>query len=156
MRLLRITPVALALLAGLAGAGQAQMPPSIGMSPQQQQEPPPCIKEFIALREEAQKVEKIKVLSIAPLVAYAVFGPSRQLIVGPDAATMTVLAAVLAAMPGLAMTDRPGVAAMLALIVFASFSWMLSSTRAAEGPSAGSSAPVTVLPDRCQMKSRAL
>ena len=34
--------------------------------------------------------------SIAPLVAYAVFGPSRQLIVGPDAATMTVLAAVLA------------------------------------------------------------
>ena len=35
--------------------------------------------------------------SIAPLVAYAVFGPSRQLIVGPDAATMTVLAAVLAA-----------------------------------------------------------
>ena len=35
--------------------------------------------------------------SIAPLVAYAVFGPSRQLIVGPDAATMTVMAAVLAA-----------------------------------------------------------
>ena len=31
--------------------------------------------------------------SIAPLVAYAIFGPSRQLIVGPDAATMTVLAA---------------------------------------------------------------
>jgi high affinity sulfate transporter 1 len=55
--------------------------------------------------------------SIAPLVAYAVFGPSRQLIVGPDAATMTVLAAVLAAMPGLAAADRPGVAAMLALVV---------------------------------------
>ena len=35
--------------------------------------------------------------SIAPLIAYAVFGPSRQLIVGPDAATMTVLAAVLVA-----------------------------------------------------------
>src|SRR5688572_30318699 len=35
--------------------------------------------------------------SIAPLVAYAIFGPSRQLIVGPDAATMTVLAGVLAA-----------------------------------------------------------
>ena len=31
--------------------------------------------------------------SILPLVAYALFGPSRQLIVGPDAATMTVLAA---------------------------------------------------------------
>src|SRR6188508_2571484 len=46
--------------------------------------------------------------SIAPLVAYAVFGPSRQLIVGPDAATITVMAAVLAAMPGLAADDRTG------------------------------------------------
>jgi len=55
--------------------------------------------------------------SIAPLVAYAVFGPSRQLIVGPDAATITVMAAVLGAMPGLAAADRPSVAAMLALIV---------------------------------------
>jgi sulfate permease, SulP family len=55
--------------------------------------------------------------SIAPLVAYAVFGPSRQLIVGPDAATITVMAAVLAAIPGLADADRAGVAAMLALIV---------------------------------------
>ena len=57
--------------------------------------------------------------SIAPLVAYAIFGPSRQLIVGPDAATMTVLAgvltAVLAATPG--ETDRVGVAAVLALVV---------------------------------------
>src|SRR6185312_743739 len=34
--------------------------------------------------------------SILPLIGYALFGPSRQLIVGPDAATMTVLAAVLA------------------------------------------------------------
>ncbi len=55
--------------------------------------------------------------SIAPLVAYAVFGPSRQLIVGPDAATITVMAAVLAAMPGLDAADRPAVAALLALIV---------------------------------------
>src|SRR5829696_2804792 len=58
--------------------------------------------------------------SIAPLVAYAVFGPSRQLIVGPDAATMTVLAgvltAVLAATPAEA-ADRVGVAAVLALVV---------------------------------------
>ena len=50
--------------------------------------------------------------SIAPLVAYAIFGPSRQLIVGPDAATMTVLAgvltAVLAATPG--EVDRVGTA----------------------------------------------
>ena len=55
--------------------------------------------------------------SIAPLVAYAIFGPSRQLIVGPDAATITVMAAVLAAMPGLEAADRPAVAAMLALVV---------------------------------------
>ncbi len=57
--------------------------------------------------------------SIAPLVAYAVFGPSRQLIVGPDAATMTVLAAVLAtiyATPGVT-ADRVAVAALLALVV---------------------------------------
>jgi len=57
--------------------------------------------------------------SIAPLVAYAVFGPSRQLIVGPDAATMTVLAAVLAtiyATPGVT-ADRVAVAALLALAV---------------------------------------
>jgi MFS superfamily sulfate permease-like transporter len=55
--------------------------------------------------------------SIAPLVAYAIFGPSRQLIVGPDAATITVMAAVLAAMPGLEAADRSAVAAMLALVV---------------------------------------
>lgn len=55
--------------------------------------------------------------SIAPLLAYAVFGPSRQLIVGPDAATIMVMAAVLATMPGLASADRAGVAALLALVV---------------------------------------
>ena len=57
--------------------------------------------------------------SIAPLVAYAFFGPSRQLIVGPDAATMTVLAAVLTtifAAPGVT-ADRVAVAALLALVV---------------------------------------
>ncbi|OHV79934.1 SulP family inorganic anion transporter [Ensifer sp. LCM 4579] len=57
--------------------------------------------------------------SITPLVAYALFGPSRRLIVGPDAATMTVLAAVLAtilATPGVT-TDRVSVAALLALTV---------------------------------------
>lgn len=36
--------------------------------------------------------------SILPLVGYALFGPSRQLVVGPDAATMTVLAAAIASM----------------------------------------------------------
>src|SRR6476661_4839123 len=35
--------------------------------------------------------------SIAPLVAYAFFGPSRKLIVGPDAAIMTILAAAITA-----------------------------------------------------------
>jgi hypothetical protein len=52
MRLLRIAPFALALVAGLAGPAQAQMPPGFGM-PQQQE--PPCLKDFVALRDEAQK-----------------------------------------------------------------------------------------------------
>lgn len=55
--------------------------------------------------------------SIAPLVAYAVFGPSPRLIVGPDAATMTMLAgsmaAVLAASPP--GTDPVAVASLIAL-----------------------------------------
>ncbi|MDK1388305.1 SulP family inorganic anion transporter [Sinorhizobium sp. 8-89] len=57
--------------------------------------------------------------SITPLIAYALVGPSQRLIVGPDAATMTVLAAVLAtvyAVPGVA-EDRVAVAALLALAV---------------------------------------
>ncbi|MEI2301879.1 SulP family inorganic anion transporter [Ensifer sp. MJa1] len=57
--------------------------------------------------------------SITPLIAYALFGPSRQLIVGPDAASMTVLAAVLATMfaTPASMADRVTAAALLALIV---------------------------------------
>lgn len=55
--------------------------------------------------------------SIAPLVAYALFGPSRQLIVGPDAATMTVLAAIMVTVPAGSMSDRVAVAALLALSV---------------------------------------
>lgn len=54
---------------------------------------------------------------IAPLVAYAVFGPSRQLIVGPDAATITVLAAVMATLPAVDPGNRGGVAALIALVV---------------------------------------
>lgn len=54
---------------------------------------------------------------IVPLIAYAVFGPSRQLIVGPDAATITVVAAVLATMPGIEAVDRTGLASLLALAV---------------------------------------
>ncbi|WP_425475947.1 SulP family inorganic anion transporter [Mesorhizobium yinganensis] len=56
--------------------------------------------------------------SITPLVAYALFGPSRQLIVGPDAATMTVLAAAMAAVLAAAPeADRVAVAATMALCV---------------------------------------
>jgi SulP family sulfate permease len=57
--------------------------------------------------------------SIASTIAYAVFGPARRLIVGPDAGTMTVLAAAVAAivavMPADASADRVSVAATLAL-----------------------------------------
>ncbi|MDF2998394.1 MAG: hypothetical protein K0R27_4031 [Xanthobacteraceae bacterium] len=55
--------------------------------------------------------------SILPLLGYALFGPSRQLIIGPDAATMTVLAAVLANMSVATPEDRVVAAAMLALAV---------------------------------------
>jgi high affinity sulfate transporter 1 len=56
--------------------------------------------------------------SITPLVAYAVFGPSRQLIVGPDAATMTVLAAAIGSVLAIAPSaDRVAVACVLALMV---------------------------------------
>ncbi|RDJ27240.1 SulP family inorganic anion transporter [Bosea caraganae] len=55
--------------------------------------------------------------SILPLLGYALFGPSRQLIIGPDAATMTVLAAVLASMSAATPADRVVAAAALALSV---------------------------------------
>lgn len=55
--------------------------------------------------------------SILPLVGYALFGPSRQLSVGPDAATMTVLAAALGAMTSVAPADRVAAASVLALAV---------------------------------------
>lgn len=59
--------------------------------------------------------------SIAAPVAYAVFGPSHRMIVGPDAASMTVLAAaiasIIAAMPATASIDRVAIAATLALAV---------------------------------------
>jgi high affinity sulfate transporter 1 len=55
--------------------------------------------------------------SILPLVGYALFGPSRKLMVGPDAATMTVLAAALATLPLENPADRVAAAAALALMV---------------------------------------
>ena len=57
--------------------------------------------------------------SIVAPIAYAIFGPSRLLIVGPDAATMTVLAAAMAAIiaaePAAADIDRVAIASALAL-----------------------------------------
>jgi MFS superfamily sulfate permease-like transporter len=55
--------------------------------------------------------------SVLSLVGYALAGPSRKLMAGPDAATMTVLAAVLASMPLADPGDRVAAAAALALIV---------------------------------------
>lgn len=55
--------------------------------------------------------------SILALVGYGLFGPSRKLIVGPDAATMTVLAAALANLPVDAPAERAVAAAALALMV---------------------------------------
>jgi high affinity sulfate transporter 1 len=55
--------------------------------------------------------------SIFPLIGYALFGPSRQLVIGPDAATMTVLAAVLASMSAATAVDRVIAASLLALAV---------------------------------------
>ena len=67
--------------------------------------------------------------SIVPLVAYAFFGPSRKLIVGPDAAIMTILAAALVAVMASAPAgvDRTAVAAILALGVglFYLAAWVL-------------------------------
>ncbi len=57
--------------------------------------------------------------SIVAPIAYAIFGPSRLLIVGPDAATMTVLAAamgtIIAAEPAGSSIDRVAIASTLAL-----------------------------------------
>ncbi|KRE15873.1 sulfate transporter [Bosea sp. Root381] len=55
--------------------------------------------------------------SILPLVGYALLGPSHKLMVGPDAATMTVLAAALANMRFDNPADRVAAAAALALMV---------------------------------------
>ncbi len=59
--------------------------------------------------------------SIAAAIGYALAGPSRRLCVGPDAATMTMLAGVLAtvvaALPDTAGAGRADAAAAIALIV---------------------------------------
>lgn len=57
--------------------------------------------------------------SIASVLAYAVFGPSRRLIVGPDAATVTLMASVMGAAIGASAGGdaRVAVAAALAIVV---------------------------------------
>jgi SulP family sulfate permease len=58
--------------------------------------------------------------SIAAAFGYALFGPSRKLIVGPDAATMTILAAslavVVAAIPDAGPADRLAAASAIAVL----------------------------------------
>ena len=59
--------------------------------------------------------------SIAAAFGYALAGPSRRLMIGPDAATMSVLAGtlatVVAALPADAASDRVAAAAAIALLV---------------------------------------
>jgi high affinity sulfate transporter 1 len=55
--------------------------------------------------------------SIVPLIGYALFGSSRKLIVGPDAGTMIVLAAVLASLAPASAGERATLAAAIAGIV---------------------------------------
>lgn len=55
--------------------------------------------------------------SLFPLIGYALFGPSRKLIVGPDAPTMTVLAGVLASLTAATPADRMVAASLLAVTV---------------------------------------
>lgn len=55
--------------------------------------------------------------SIVPLIAYALFGASRQLIPGPDAGTMIVLAAVLASFGPQASAESVTITAAIAIVV---------------------------------------
>ncbi|MRG57952.1 STAS domain-containing protein [Phyllobacterium sp. SYP-B3895] len=59
--------------------------------------------------------------SIAAPIAYALLGPSQRLVLGPDAATMTVLgaaiASIIASMPADAGVDRVTIASALGLAV---------------------------------------
>jgi len=54
--------------------------------------------------------------SLLPLVAYAIFGSSRQLIVGPDAATCAVIAAAIAPLAAGDEATYASLSAMLALL----------------------------------------
>ena len=58
--------------------------------------------------------------SLVPLLAYAVFGSSRRLVVGPDAATAALVAAAILPL-AVGSDDRVRLASALALIVAAIF-----------------------------------
>src|SRR5204862_46499 len=55
--------------------------------------------------------------SILPLIVYAIFGSPRQLIVGPDVATLSILAASLSQVSTGSVEQRIAVAAALAIAV---------------------------------------
>ena len=55
--------------------------------------------------------------SIMAVIGYAIFGPSQRLIMGPDASTMIMLAAVFAKFPADAVGDRIVLASAIALMV---------------------------------------
>ena len=55
--------------------------------------------------------------SMVPLVAYAVFGPSRILVIAPDSAIAPLIAAAIIPIAGAEPDARMGVAAFLALLV---------------------------------------
>ena len=55
--------------------------------------------------------------SIMAVIGYAIFGPSQRLIMGPDASTMIMLAAVFAKLPADAVGDRIVMAPAIALMV---------------------------------------
>ena len=55
--------------------------------------------------------------TLVPLLAYAVFGPSRILVVAPDSAIAPLIAAAIIPLAGADPEDRMGVAALLAVMV---------------------------------------
>ena len=55
--------------------------------------------------------------TILPLVAYGLFGSSRQLIIGPDTATATVLASALVLLSAATVDERVALASSLAVLV---------------------------------------
>ena len=55
--------------------------------------------------------------TVVPLIAYAVFGPSRILVLGPDSALAPLVAAAVIPVAGADPAERVAVAGLLALIV---------------------------------------